>query len=656
MAEEENKNYTFYICSDNISGKSKDKNRINKFVQAFKSAGYKAKNCGVGSDIHSHPDRYGCRGPNNVWVFIVGGDCICTYWDMQQSYFKKKLNGAKILIIRQFGAITTKAVNKTSLHNAWDDNFCPKSLSLRNYAKNLDAYFTKYGFSYLEGTESQIVADIKAGNIHGAGLDGFTSNGSSSSDIKIGYSNSNVFKAYLNIQYTKDKNWDNGVNKTKVSNLQAKVTKAKNNYDKAVKDKKPEKTIKNYKTKWDNAQKALDDYIKGSAPPIKEINVDFTLQAPEATTTDKITYTSGGTKKTINIPPSFNNPNIPTWLNNTIRENSFNLLQFIQEAEKDYNKQHEYYLYRVTFQSAFGKDNSGNISNDKDKKNLLYESNDLASYKMDLYDIGLFKGDIVTVKNYGSSGKKVNDVIKGVLDEVNYYPKMKYGKYRFNDRIEFIRMTEDTKPVFDFYDMEHWETVNNEKQIVDGSILNLSNVQYTPIQDTLNNSLYIFKGRYDVLRDDDTMSYFYERYCDLDRILKYGEQTMLGSDTSNTLSSTEAYNLARTNYLNNFEERRSYTIKVAGIPPVEINDFVRTHMDNPLLDSGDSGLKVSSIEWNIDPGTSPCINTTLGLGKPDKKFEIASLLTIQKQRANDKNIDVPVNVIYFGDENIDGLI
>lgn len=648
--------YTFYICSDNITTKSGDKNRINKFVQAFKDAGHKAKNCGVGSDVHSHPDKYGCTGSSNkVWVCVVGGDCICTYWDMQQKYFKKKLNGAKLMFIRQFvtGGIQKKASSITSLKNAHDDNFCPKKMNLKNYAKNLDTYFTKYGVSYLEGTTAQIVKDIKAGKVYGAGLSDFSS---SSGDIKIGYSNSNVFKGYLNIQYTKDKNWDNGLNKTKLDNLQKAIDKAYNNYKKAIENKKPKKTIDYYENKWNNAIKAKTNYINGTKPPIKQINVDFSLQAPEATTTNKITYTSGGTKKTVTIPPSFNNPNVPSWLNNTIRENSFPLLEFIQEAEKDYNKEHDYYLYKVSFKSEFGKDNTDNISSDKKKDNLLYDNNDQASYKMNLYNIGLFKGDMVTAKNYGSSGKKINEVIKGILDEVNYYPRMKYGKYRFNDRVEFVRITEETKPVFDFYDMEHWETVKDEEKIVDGSILGLSNVQYTPIQDTLNNSLYIFKGRYDILRDEDTMSYFYERYCDLNKILKYGEQTLLNSDTSNTMSSTEAYNLARTNYINNFEERRSYTIKVAGVPPVSINDFVRTYMDNPLLDSGESGLKVSSIEWNIDPSTSPCIYTTLGLGKPDKKFEIAKLLTIQKQRANNKTIDVPSNIVYNGDENIEGLL
>lgn len=648
------KKYKFYVNSDNITNKTQDTNRIKKFVQAFKDAGHKAKYSGLGSDTHSHPDRYGCKGSDSVWVVTVGGDCAGTYRDMCSDYFKKRLNGAKLVVIRVYnkGGCSKSASSINKLGRAHDDNFSVKNPTINS---NLDKWFTKHGIGYYEGNTTQIIKDIKAGKIKGAGLEGFTTV-DASSQIKLGYSTSNPFKAYLNIQYTKDKNWDNGLNKTTLSNLKKALDKAEKNYTNSVTKKMKESVIKDYKKKYDNAKKKYNDYINGKKPSIKQLNVDFSLEAPEATTTNKVTYTVGKTTKTITIPPSFNN-NLISWLNNTIRENSFNLLKFIQEAEKDYNQEHDYYLYKVSFKSGFGKDNTDKIKkNDKNTSNVLYDKNDQASYKMNLYSIGLYKGDIVTAKNYGSSGKKINDVIKEVLNEINYHPIMNYGKYRFNDRVKFIKIDENTKPVFDFYDMEHWNNYKLKDYVVDGNILELSNVQYTPINDTLNNSLYIFKGRYDILRDNETMSYFYERYCNLNNILKYGEQTLLGSDTSNNLSSTEAYNRARESFLNNYEERRSYTIKVAGIPPISINNLVRTYMDNPLLDSGENGLKVSSIEWNINPDTSPCIETTIGLGKPDKKFEISKILKIQKERAKNKALDIPTNVSYSGDENIDNLL
>lgn len=644
-----NTKYTFYVNSDNITGKTQDKNRVKKFVQAFKDNGNKAKYVGVGSNIHSNPQSYGCKGSSNkIWTVVVGGDCAGTYRDMLSSYFQKRLNGAKIVIIRVFnkGGITKNASQIKTLKRAHDDNFSVKNPTITGGLAN---FFKKHGIGYYEGTTSQIVRDIKNGNMKGATLEGLGS--SSSGSIKRGYSTTNPFKAYINIQYTVDKNWDNGLNKNTINKLKKELNKAQTNYTNSIKNKKSEKTIKQYKNTYDKIKKKYNNYIKGKKPQIKQINVDFSLEAPERTTTNKITYKSGKKTKTITIPPSFNNK-IPTWINNTIRENSFNLLEFIQEAEKDYKKEHDYYLYKVTLKSAFGKDETTNISK-KDKKNLLYDNNDQASYKMNLYNIGLYKGDIISAKNYGSSGKKINEVINEILQEINYHPNMIYNKYRHNDRIEFTKIDEKTKPVFDFYDTEHWNNGNTKDYLINGNIINLSNIQYTPINTTLNNSIFIFKGRYDVLRDKQTLKYYYERYCNLNKILKYGEQTQLQSETSNNLSNTEAYNNARNNYINNYEERRSYTIKVAGIPPININNLVRTHMDNPLLNSGENGLKVASIEWNISPKQTPAIQTTIGLGKPDKKFEIQKLLQIQKQEKKNKKLDIPTNVTYSGDENIE---
>ena len=635
-----NTKYTFYICSDiinnknrnvihNINNKSEDNKRINEFVKAFKKAGHNAKNCGVGSNIHSFPNKYGCSGSDKkVWVFIVGGDCAGTYRDMTAKYFKAKLNGAKLCFIRQYrelGAkrgIKKKASAIKTLGRSYDDTFSKTDPTITG---GLDKFFQKNGVSYFEGSRKKIIEQIEKGEIQGAGLSGYGKGSTTSStkqSVKYGYSTSSPFTAYLEIQYTKDKNW-------------------------------------NHKDK----------------PKIKKLTVDFSMKAPKATTTNKISYTTYSTKKTkdgktkkekirktVTIPPSFTN-NLPSWVNKMIRENSFNLLEFIQEAEKDYNKEHKYYLYRVSFKAEFPENKTEATSTDdsgestKTVTNYLYEDSDEASYKMNLYSIGLYKGDTVNAKNYQSSGKSVNNIIKSVLNETDYHAKMKYGKFRNQDSIMFNKIVEgETKPVFDFYEMEHWNDANNKRYLVDGTIIGLSNVQYQPINDTLNNSLFIFKGRYDVMRDAETLKYFYQRYCNLDKILKYGEQTLMNSDTNNELSYTEAYNLARANYINNYEERRSYTITVAGIPPVSINDFVRTTMDNPLLDSGSRGLKVSSIEYKMNPDTRPVIQTTLGLGKPDKKFEMEKMRKIQRERLTQKELNIPVSVVYNGDDNIEGLL
>ena len=611
---EDRKDFTFYVNNDNIFNKSKDKSTMKDFVKAFKEAGFKAKYVGAGSDSHSHPNKHGCTGKNDIWCVVVGGDDAAMYREFAESKaYKNKLGKAHICLIRVYnsGGIHKKAKNINNLKKAHDDNYSKYKDGQVVIKGNLAEFFTKSGFSWFEGKPSTIISQIKKGEIEGAGLTVLTGSGTGSSTTKSttytetftkGYSTNNPFRAYLEIQYTV-------------------------NYP----------------------------FNHKSNPPVKTINVDFSLQAPEATNTNVI----NGKK----IYPSFNNK-IPSWANNTIRENSFNLLEHVKDAEGDFGATDTkiYYLYKVTFKAEF-KDNIEDVKiyNDitgksKDvKRNELYDNtHNESSYKMNLYSLGFYKGDIVTAKNMNSSGKKLNSVIEDVLKDTNCYSRMNYNQYRFADYIDFKEISKGTTPpVFDFYEMEHWDKDKSDI-IVNGNIIGLSNVSYTPINDTLNNSIFIFRGRYDILSEDETMSYYYQRYCDLDRVLKYGEQTIMNSDTSNTSSNTEAYVNAKKNFFNNYDERRSYTIDVAGIPPVNINDFVRTHMYNPNLDSGDDGLKVSSIEYKINPKESPVIQTTIGLGKPDKKFVIEDKRRVQQTKY--KELDIGRNIGYVSTIDMEELL
>lgn len=598
MATKDKDDITAYISSDNIKNTSVDTANMKKIANAFKNKGCKAKICGLGPNYHTNPKKYGCTGKNDIWVVMVGGDARDTFQTLGGKWFKGLLNKASVLYVRVQGYDGCKKPAKNT------PSYVVSGM-------NLDTWLTKQGYSYLEGNIDTLVKNIKEGKVKGAGLPILSKEVSQKTEIKEGYSTSEPFKAYLEIQYTVD-----------------------------------------YPPKHK------------SKPKVKTVNVDFSMEAPEATTSnligdDSVKYTRYAPKS---IPPSFNNK-LSSWLNNTIRENSFNLLEFIKEAEKDYTIEtsgkgvKKYYLSKVSFKAEFPSkiEETTDSNNNKKTTNELYGDDDKSSYKMNLYSIGFYKGDTLTAKNFGSAGKKVNEVITSVLDGTNYFGQMKYKKYRYQDYITFKQIIENkTTPVFDFYEMEHWN--NNKKDYLkDGNIIGLSNIQYTPINDTLNNSVFIFKGRYDVLRDEDTLSYYYQRYCDLNKILKYGEQTLMNSDTSNTCSNTEAFINARKNYINNYNEKKSYTITVAGVPPVSINDFVCTHMDNPLLDSGNSGLRVASIEYEIDPTKRPIIQTKLGLGKPDTKFIIEDKRKIQQQRLGKVELDVPKNIGYTGDDNIEGI-
>ena len=62
---------TFYIVSDNIQTKAKDKARIQAIAKAFTSIGHKAVIGAVGSNMHTKPKSYGCTKKNDVWVCVI---------------------------------------------------------------------------------------------------------------------------------------------------------------------------------------------------------------------------------------------------------------------------------------------------------------------------------------------------------------------------------------------------------------------------------------------------------------------------------------------------------------------------------------------------------------------------------------------------------
>ena len=96
---------TFYIVSDNIQSKSKDKARIKEIAKAFQSIGHKAVVGEVGSNEHTKPKSYGCTKKNDVWVCIVGGVCAGTIADLTGyvgfgDWFKKdQLKKASLMFI-----------------------------------------------------------------------------------------------------------------------------------------------------------------------------------------------------------------------------------------------------------------------------------------------------------------------------------------------------------------------------------------------------------------------------------------------------------------------------------------------------------------------------------------------------------------------------
>lgn len=115
---------TIVVDSDNIEGKSKDKQRINNIVNALKQAGYNAVASGVGPNYHVSDMR---DNKNSYIVAIVGGLCAGTIKDYgatyYQNYMKNNNNGGGQAYIWTWGKYKCNLDQITRLERAWDDNF-----------------------------------------------------------------------------------------------------------------------------------------------------------------------------------------------------------------------------------------------------------------------------------------------------------------------------------------------------------------------------------------------------------------------------------------------------------------------------------------------------------------------------------------------------
>ena len=145
---------TFYIVSDNIQTKAKDKARIQAIAKAFTSIGHKAVVGAVGSNMHTKPKSYGCTKKNDVWVCVFGGACAGTIADLTGytgfgDWFKndqlKKASLMFIFVSRPEGRASDIASIK-KLGIAHDDNFSRKVKNFTgiknpsNYLKNHNSF------------------------------------------------------------------------------------------------------------------------------------------------------------------------------------------------------------------------------------------------------------------------------------------------------------------------------------------------------------------------------------------------------------------------------------------------------------------------------------------------------------------------------------
>ena len=378
---------TFYIVSDNIQSKSKDKARINAIAKAFQSIGHKAVVGAVGSNMHTKPKSYGCTKKNDVWVCIFGGACAGTIADLTGytgfgDWFKndqlKKASLMFIFVSRPEGRASDIATIK-KLGIAHDDNFSKK---VKNFTgiKNPSNYLQKHSVTWIEGgTTTAIVNKIKNQEFQGSGLN-LESTGqtgekeiTNSYTITHGFDNQQPFEAYLKI-----------------------------------------------------------DYAVGSKNgTVKSILVDWSSEAPSSDN-------------------KFDNDYGIQWQNRRKFIHEIDVLQHIKTYEKDYSetKDTKYYLKKVTFLRDF--DNVLDDIDTEEDESKAYDDKDNSSYKMSLYDLGVSNGEIAKMQSLGVCGKTLLDGMKSIIEKSGYHFLIQYGLHRDNDYITFTdgSETKDIKYTF----------------------------------------------------------------------------------------------------------------------------------------------------------------------------------------------------------------
>lgn len=566
--------YTFYVNSDNIQNKSKDKQRIKAVMNAFKDLGHKAVNCGVGSDIHSKPKKFGCTSKNEVWVCIFGGVCGGTIADQTgykgfgHWFVNDQLKKAHLFYIF-VNSPEGKASNLNTikkLPKAHDDNFSPAGFT---GIPNPKEYLKKAGVTWIQGgTTSEIVNLIKTQNWQGSGFDVANQAGVTTNTEKVsithGFDPQSHFEAYLQVDYSID---------------------------------------------------ARDG-------PEHTIYIDWSSQAPSK---DQSKFPVEST---------------PVWENNSKYIFEIDLLDKIQTAEGDYEKVRDtkYFLKRVIFRRDFP-NVVDNRETEEDESKLYNKTEDKSSYKMLLYDLGVFNGEVINHQSLGVNGKTILDSVNTVLEKADYEFQLKYGASRMNDYLTFTQHSNAEENI-----------AHTFNEGFDGDIIGISNVKYSPTTDLVNDCITIYKSN--LKENDETATYRYTRKAKISEILRYGEQTHIENLQQET-AYRDATQHSHDSLQKYFKPLTTFTVTSVGLPPVNVNDWVQTKTVNPLLTNT---YQVASRKININVEDRPMISTEFGLGDIDAKIKVKDNLAKERKKLVRQPLDLATSVKYEEQDNIDDMV
>lgn len=453
----------------------------------------------------------------------------------------------------------------------------PSDCKLVKYMNNPAQVLKRYGISWVQGkTDDDIVQKIRNKQFEGAGLN-FSDNKSNKSSTNV---KTNV--TTYNISH--------GFNKSNPFKGYFKIGYM------------------------------VEDNGKNKYKDTQYIYVDWSGEAPD-------------TKR------KFNNPNAPIWDNNVKNIHEIEILSHIKSIEDVSNtKNYKYYLKTVELCYDF-EDIKDNL-NTEEEENLLYDDKNDSDYKCNLYDIGVFSGELINPLKLGVSGKSLLDGVKSILDTTNYIYNIKYKPHRNDDIISFKEAPDKANPIYTF------------EEGYNGDIIDISNVKYSPTSDLINNAITVYKV-YEG-DGDDAATYRYTRKSRISEVLRYGEQSYIESLSEST-GFLDASQRSYDNLVQYFKPDTTLTIGVAGLPPVDVNDYVATKTVNPLLTNE---YVVESREIKIDTGDRPMIQTFYGLGDIDYKLKVKNNLGKQRRSLVKRALDINTPVTYkdnMTDELVDNV-
>lgn len=124
-----------YINSDNIYGKSTDRQFMKDFAAAMRKQGWKTKIIGWGPNTHTEKYMNGCK--DGVWFCIYGGADAAVFRETvkKNSYTNKlkSLNSRTVIGMRTGGNIRKGGKYYKWLPRAHDDNYSPSSFKGISY-------------------------------------------------------------------------------------------------------------------------------------------------------------------------------------------------------------------------------------------------------------------------------------------------------------------------------------------------------------------------------------------------------------------------------------------------------------------------------------------------------------------------------------------